>query len=287
MTRFAPTLVLLAGFGLAACNGGTDGESDPAGENATVAGHVAPTGNQASPVSPQPERTEAIDLKEKSDALEFSYRIPAEAAAIPGLADMLKTRAETAKRDALTEHAEMAESLPVDAPARAFELTVDWSVAADTPQLLVLTAEGYDYRGGAHGMPIHRVLYWDKAAAREIPFDALFTDRAAALATVRDDFCAKLDKARADKRGISLAELKKSTDDTMESFTACPEFDEKIPVAFTHPVGGKFGRITFIVPPYIAGPYAEGDYTLDLMIPKAMIPYVADKYRPSFPGTGN
>ncbi|GAA4774253.1 DUF3298 and DUF4163 domain-containing protein [Stakelama sediminis] len=278
--RFYP--ILAVALAVTACSPSPD---------AGIASNSASTANAAAPVAANrsapavPVKAQPIRLSQKTDALEFDYRIPAAAAAIPDLANMLRDRAEKGKASILKERADYDKDMPADAPRYPFSFSTDWSVAADLPQLLVLESEGYQFTGGAHGMPIYQTLYWDKVQNHEIPLDALFTHRAKALATVHPAFCAQLDRQRAKKRNVAVADLKKDAG-PVDDFTACPAFGDGIEVVFTHPVGGKFGRIDFIVPPYVAGPYAEGDYRVELPIPKAMIPYIAKRYRPSFPGTG-
>jgi hypothetical protein len=41
-------------------------------------------------------------------------------------------------------------------------------------------------------------------------------------------------------------------------------------------------RITFHADPYVAGPYAEGDYDIDLPVTTAVIEAIKPEYRSSF-----
>lgn len=65
-------------------------------------------------------------------------------------------------------------------------------------------------------------------------------------------------------------------------FTACPTFSD-LTVLPSGNVGGTFSRITVIADPYVAGSWAEGEYRVELFIPKAMIPLIAPEWRASFP----
>src|SRR3546814_6696336 len=85
---------------------------------------------------------------------------------------------------------------------------------------------------------------------RAVPFDALFTDKAQALATIRKPFCDTLDKERAKRRGGELG----TADDWS---TQCPGFAEHITLAFAKPVDGTFGRIAVYFPVAIAGARSE------------------------------
>lgn len=66
-------------------------------------------------------------------------------------------------------------------------------------------------------------------------------------------------------------------------FDACPTFDQ-LTIAPSGSVGGKCSRISIVADPYVAGPWAEGAYEVELAIPKALVALVAPAYRASFPG---
>ena len=64
-------------------------------------------------------------------------------------------------------------------------------------------------------------------------------------------------------------------------------FDECIdPVAETVILGSSngqsFNRIGILVPPYEAGPYAEGDYEVTVPVTSAVLAAVKPEYRSSF-----
>ncbi|HVI98782.1 MAG TPA: DUF4163 domain-containing protein [Sphingomonas sp.] len=262
-------VVLLAGCNPqpGADNASADAETTiPA--NAAVANAAAPADDAAA---------NAIHLTEKTDAIDFDYKIPSRAAAAPALRDHLLADAETGKKATIRDQAQYAKELPPDAPARPYGLEKSWSVVGETGQLLSLVAAGYVYTGGAHGSDSFETLVWDKTANRAVPFDALFTDKTKALATIRKPFCDTLNKERAKRRGGELG----TADDWS---TRCPEFKDHITLAFAKPVNGTFSRIGVYIPADIAGAHAEGSYTYDLAIPKEMISLIAPEWRASFPG---
>lgn len=269
---------LVLALGLAACNGTTtapeasDGQSDVAVQGNAAQGRT--TERVANTTAPA---AAPIKLAEKSDVLDFKYDVPAEATAIPALRQKLLAHAESDKAKAIKDQADYAADLPADTTPHPFELDTKWHVEGETLQLLVLVAEVYSYIGGAHGSDLYNQLIWDKAAGEEISFDALFTDKAKALATIRKQFCDTLDRERAKRRGGTVGDLG-------DWSTRCPPFDKYITLAFGHPVGGKFGRVAVYIPADIAGAHAEGSYDFELYIPKAMIGFIKPKWRPSFPG---
>lgn len=229
---------------------------------------------QVETAAPPAPAAKPIHVTEDTDRLEYELTIPAEAVALPRLKAKLLTQSEKAKAEALDEQADYVKSVP-DGPGSMFGVHTEWVVKAQTPQLLSLVGNLSGYTGGAHGSAGTAALLWDRAADREVPLTALFTDRTKALATIRSAYCKALDAARLNKRGYVLGKA--------SGFTDCPPFSD-LTVAPAGNVGGKFSRILIIADPYVAGSWAEGDYEVELVIPKAMIPFVAPAYRASFPG---
>ncbi len=189
---------------------------------------------------------------------------------------MLMAEAAKGKADSIRDQAQYARDLPPNAKPRPYGLEKKWKIVAETEQLLVLVASGYVYTGGAHGSDTFDSLVWDRAGRRRIAFGDLFTNRTKALETVSKPFCDTLDGQRRKRRGQAM------TGD--DFFTRCPPFDETVTLTFTNVVGGKFGRLGVYIPADVAGAHAEGNYTFDLVIPKAMIPFVRPEWRASFPG---
>ena len=151
-------------------------------------------------------------------------------------------------------------------------LSEDWSRAAETPQLLVLSAKFDSYSGGAHGMNGFDVAVWDKAAQARIAPTALFADWPRAKALLTKPFCDALTEERARRR---------SEPATLEEFNDCPALDRQTII----PSGGVDGRIVSLavrIAPYEAGPYAEGSYELFVDLPAPVIALVKPAYRTAF-----
>jgi len=265
--RRAPLLVLLA----AACSGQPE---QPGNEAGNAAAEIVSNAAQAGPAAPA-ETAEAFKLEDKSDALDFAYAYPAQAAAIPAVAGELTGQMNRAKAEARKAAAEDQKSAQeADYPFRQHSLQTTWTVHADTPRFLGLVGETYVYTGGAHGMTAWSGLLWDKQAAKSLPVTALMTSPGAFSAAISDRFCNALDDARAEKRG---EKVKRGADD----FSICvdpmkqvltPEADK----------GGGIDRIRVIIGPYEAGPYAEGSYEIDVPVDAAMIKAIKPEYRAAF-----
>ncbi|WP_070157969.1 PdaC/SigV domain-containing protein [Sphingobium phenoxybenzoativorans] len=269
--RLALVCVLLA----AACSGpsgpaGNDAGNDSVNAADAIGSNAAAT-NAAAPAAP----AKPFKLEDKSEALEFSYAYPAQAAAIPAVAEKLTGQMDKAKADALKAAAEDQKSAKeADYPFRQHSLQTTWTVHADTPRFLGLVGETYVYTGGAHGMTAWSGLLWDKQAAKDIPVTALMTSPAAFAASMSGRFCDALDDARAEKRG---EKVKRGADD----FSICVDPMQQV----LTPEAGKGGgidRIRVIIGPYEAGPYAEGSYEIDVPVDAAMIKAIKPEYRAAF-----
>ncbi|SMF61354.1 DUF4163 domain-containing protein [Allosphingosinicella indica] len=253
---------------LAACSG-------PATEQPEKTPDVAAT--PAADATPAPAPTpEAppVAVKQTDEVLEFEYAYPGAAAAIPALKTQLDTDAQKQRITATAAAADDKKQSEGDGfPYRRHSFMKTWSVSTDTPQLLILESEGYTYTGGAHGTPFYEVIVWDKAAGKTIDMADLFTDWPKLLAAAKPDFCKALDAERAKRRGPDAGAIG-------GLFGDCPELKENPITAL-----GKDGRITAlraIIGPYVAGPYAEGTYEIDLPLTAAVRGLVKPAYAASF-----
>ncbi len=228
------------------------------------------------PEVPQPVAGEAEAVDEKTDAYEFAYSWPAPAGAIAPLAERLaqerdKQRAEL-KQEAEDWQKQAAQE-GFNAPPYAF--SKEWEVVTDLPRFLSLSAGIYTYSGGAHGMSYSDALVWDRQAAAAIKPVDMFLSEGSLDRAVQTRFCAELDRQRAKKRG---APVKRSDD----SFSDCIAPVANSTVILGSASGQGFDRVGFLVPPYNAGPYAEGSYEVTLAVDAALIDAVKPEYQRFF-----
>ncbi|MBI0474091.1 DUF4163 domain-containing protein [Sphingomonas sp. MA1305] len=64
-------------------------------------------------------------------------------------------------------------------PFRRFETQKVWKAVTDTPRLLSLSTQSYEYTGGAHAYSATATLVWDKASRQRLAPIALFAAPAA------------------------------------------------------------------------------------------------------------
>ncbi len=268
-------LALSCTLSLAACSGGAQKSDQSAGKT--------PEKTATPPVNAAPAKTAAPapvaqTLSRKADGLEFEYRWPAAAAAIPALDTWLRGNGEKLLADNQSEARDaQADAKKSGYTFNGYSYQEDYAVVADTPRILALLSEGYVYTGGAHGMPITTAILWDKGAQKRLGTGALLDiPRLAALARKR--FCAELDKQRAEKRGEPV---KHDDPNEISEFNSCIDMTKELVLPISK--GGKaLDMVRVVIAPYDAGPYAEGSYVIDLPLTPALLPAVRPAYRDMF-----
>lgn len=110
----------------------------------------------------------------------------------------------------------------------------------------VLAIGGYDYRGGAHGLPVLDVIFFDSTTHQPIPQSALYKDPAQAYARL-----SKLTRADLVKQGFDK-------DDEWMLKGSAPKAEN-----FTGVVPTKEG-VTVIFPSYQVASYAQGQPSVEL-----------------------
>ncbi|MFC0205242.1 DUF4163 domain-containing protein [Novosphingobium soli] len=274
--RYGGFVAVLA-FAAVACDGGQPNAqanaqaSGPAGEAMPDAGAEEPT-QAAPPVPVARGRSESA----KTDLYTFAYAYPDEAAAIPGLRDLLDRRLEAGKADLVsTSRTAKADASKDGYPYHAYERQTEWKVVTDLPGWLSLSAVHYEFSGGAHGMTTSDSLLWDRRADVARKPDELFASADALRSAIRAPFCDALDRERAKKRGEPVQR------DSGQMFSECID-----PAAQTLILGSSnrrsFDRIGVLVAPYEAGPYAEGSYEVTLPVTGKVMAALKPQYRSAF-----
>lgn len=277
MRRFAPAMITLA---LVACSAGCSGgdgrdgdvETDPeARAKATAAGGDGVAAAQDS------GSAGARQVALSTELYSFSYSYPGEAGKRQGLRMVLDRRLEEA-RTALIQQARESKK---DSEAENYEfrphtLATEWTVAARPPGWLSLVAETDSYFGGAHGMYTFDSLVWNDRERKGVKPVALFATPEALLEAIGQRFCARLDEQRAERRGKPVAK------DSDDPFDACIDPIEDAVIVLRSQSGDAFDTIGILVPPYAAGPYAEGSYEVEIPVTRRVIAALKPGYRGAF-----
>jgi hypothetical protein len=260
--------VLLAASG---CSGAAPDASQTSASEAAA----EPT-SASEPTAPATPVAEKRSVKEETELFDFEYSYPAQAAAIPGLKALFDKRLEASRRELESgSKTDQAEATKSGYPYRKHSSGANWQVVADLPRWLSLSAEMYEYSGGAHGMTFFDTLLWDREnAMARMPSD-LFISKAALSSVLREPFCDALDKERAKRRGEPVNR------NSGDSFDECIDPAEHA-VILGSSNGKTFDRIGVLVEPYAAGAYAEGTFDITLPVTERILGSVKPAYRSAF-----
>ncbi|MBD59477.1 MAG: hypothetical protein CL808_05075 [Citromicrobium sp.] len=216
----------------------------------------------------------AREISEETDLYAFSFSYPETLGAIPALKDRLDEQAnreeadlQRAARDASREARE--EGFPYN----RFMVTIEWRLAGKTEDWLSLVENGATYFGGAHGNYGLSSVLWNVGSQRLLEPIMLFESEEALAEALGTRFCDALDAQRMARRGGELG-------DSDDMFDRCPGLEELELVLLSN--GEKFDRLMLYAAPYVAGPYAEGDYQVELSVDDAIRGAVKARYREDF-----
>ncbi|GAB1595759.1 DUF3298 and DUF4163 domain-containing protein [Lysobacter sp. PAGU 2638] len=203
----------------------------------------------------------------------------------PGLAAEAQRYAALARQQVL----DAAKQRPPDTAAGPYELSLEFQLKHESPEMVVLAVDGSAYTGGAHGVPMIQRWVWLPAHNRMLTAADLFpqaqswqhiaTDVRAQLHTELEQ---RLDADKVEPR--ERAAMLKSASAMIEGGTE-PKPDD---FAVFEPVLDHAGKITalrFVFPPYQVGPYSEGMHTVELPVSE-FAQDIAPAYRPLFEATG-
>ncbi len=213
--------------------------------------------------------------EEKSPLIEFRYGWSAEAAAVPGLVERFRAEMDKLKR-------ELEAGAEKDRRFREREgiefhghmASIDHRTAGQSDRLLSLVTERSSFTGGAHGAFNVGTILWDRATGQEIGPAELFAaaDNMDRLLTQR--WCDALNIAREEKRGQPAGEG--------GIFDDCPALGDIAVIPADGDGNRRFEKLLLIASPYVAGPWAEGSYEIELGVTPELLAGLREEYRGGF-----
>jgi len=223
-----------------------------------------------------PAKIAGRKVAEETGLVLIEYSYPAEAAAIPALAAVLDADLEKQRTD-LVDQAQDGAQLAKESgyPFNPYGFWEEWQVAADLPRWLSLSANVSVYSGGAHPNHWFDALLWDREEGIRREALDLFSSKEAFNAATREAFCEEIDRQREEKRG---EKVERSSDNPFDECLDPADY-RVVPGSST---GKAFDRVGILVPPYEAGPYAEGSYEVTLPVTPALLDAVKPEYRAYF-----
>lgn len=250
--------IFLVALLLAACD-----EAPPAGNKAAAAPPLA-----AAPA-------QAFVEEEENPLIEFRYGWSAEATAVPGLVERFRDEMDRLKRE-LEKGAEEDRSFRQreGIPFHGHMAAIDHQTAGQSDQLLSLMTERSSYTGGAHGAFHIGSILWDRAAAKEVQPADLFAAAGNMDRLLTQRWCDALNAAREAKRGQPAGEG--------GIFDDCPSLGDIAVIPADSDANHHFEKLLLIASPYVAGPWAEGSYEIELGVTPELLAGLREEYRGGF-----
>jgi hypothetical protein len=222
-----------------------------------------------------PADAASVRIVRNSPTLKFSYAWSTEAAAIPALSRYMRADAEKIfKREAASASSDARQATKSNYPFHQHEIQMSWETAGQSGRLLSLEGGFWGFTGGAHGNGSTTALLWDRVWNVRIDLQQLLLAGKSWTGAIIQPFCVLLDRERVKRRGSPL--------EKGGMFNDCPAYKEVTVVIADKNSNGRFDHVQVTADPYVAGPYVEGSYDIDLPITAAMIARLKPEYRASF-----
>jgi hypothetical protein len=245
-------------------------------QQATSSTNETPVAEEAAkPTAPPTPAAKAFVAEENTGLIEFHYGWSAEAAVVPQLVEQLRKDMAKVRTDLIAgaeEDKAMREKQ--GAEFHGFMSSTDYKTAGQSDRLLSLSVESGAYTGGAHGSYGVSALLWDRTAAKQIQFADLFAEPANMDRLLTQRWCDALNKEREKKRGEPVG--------GGGMFDECPKLDEIAIIPGDKDKNGRFETLAMVASPYVAGPWVEGAYEVELAVTPNLLSVLKGDYRTSF-----
>jgi len=141
-----------------------------------------------------------------------------------------------------------------------YEKTITYDGAVETARLFSLSRADYDFTGGAHGNTLFAGVLWDKTLKRPLAAAQLFRP-GADFAALDRALCAAInaEKKKRDPRAVTLT---LSSGSAGKADWSCPKAATTPFVLAAGSAPGKAGGLTFLLAPYLVGPYSDGAWRI-------------------------
>ncbi|MCC4606447.1 DUF3298 and DUF4163 domain-containing protein [Xanthomonas campestris] len=217
------------------------------------------------------------DVIEQTPAYMVGISYPRGLDAYPELTALIRNYANAARGELM----EAVSGLGNDKPAEPYELSLAFETLVQTADLIVVSADGSRYTGGAHGDPLVARFVWLVKERRQLTAQAMVPDPAGWEKIGRDVaaqlHAAATQRVEADRVPVEeQAEQVASADRMIAEGTAAQvdNFAQFVPVLNAT---GQIAAVRFVFPPYQVGPYSDGTQTAEVAA-STLLPWVAPEY---------
>lgn len=231
---------------------------------------------------PAPVAVELKDVIEQDPRFIVGISYPPGISKYPGLAEAMRAYSDKAR-------ATLDQALAKTDPAKQigpYDLTLTYTLLADTPDMVAVSAGGAVFTGGAHGEPLVARFVWLPTQNRLLTASALVPDPKGWVAIsdyVREQLHAELSQ-RIDSDELppaERAELMRTSGKMIDAGTkpSAEAFAMFEPVLA--PEGGKLVGLKFVFPPYQVGPYVDGERMVE--VPTSVLrPHLSPEFAAMF-----
>lgn len=235
----------------------------------------------AVPAAPAAAAVTLRDVIETTPGYIVGISYPPRAAAYPPLAHALQAYAEAARGELMRAVAGLKGTMP---PA-PYDLSLQFSMVAETPRVVAVAADGSTYTGGAHGRPLVERFVWLPQQQQMLAAEQLIPDAAnwqPVSAYVREQLMTALSQ-QLDDDGLE-GEVRAGQLESRSRMIADGTAPTPANFARFEPVmnaDGSIRALRFVFPPYQVAPYVEGTRTVDVPA-RVLVPLVAPAFKPLF-----
>ncbi|UKE56853.1 DUF3298 and DUF4163 domain-containing protein [Xanthomonas translucens] len=222
---------------------------------------AAPTAAVA-PAAPAP--TELKDVIEHTPSYVVGIIFPPALNRYPGLAQAVGRYAQAARGELM----QAVGGLGNDRPSAPYELSLQFEMLLERPELVAVAADGSRYTGGAHGEPLVARFVWLPQQQRMLTADTLIPDPKgwAQVAGYVAPQLRQAVQARVDAEQLPPEdhdEQVRSADKMIAEGTGpqAQNFSQFQPLV---DAAGKIVALRFVFPPYQVGPYSDGTQSVDV-----------------------
>lgn len=208
-----------------------------------------------------------------SQLLDFEYSWPEAISPEPQLVARLKEDLSKSYDEALKNAREnKADTEKYSAPFNQNSFLRIWTLEGQTPRLFSLVSNTDTFTGGAHPNHTTSAVLWDRSNHQQIELAQLFQSAEAFETALRPQFCKLLDAER----------LKRRQGETLDGdFSKCPPFSD-LTIAPAGTGNGPFRTVQLIADPYVAGPYSEGSYEIEVPVSAGLVAALKPEFRGDF-----
>lgn len=243
-----------------------------------------PAGADSAAAPAEGDPAAALELKdviESNDRYIIGISYPPAVNKYPGLARAVAEYSEAARAELM----QAVDGLGNDKPSAPYELSLSYQLLLETPRLVVVSADGSSYTGGAHGQPLVGRFVWLPQQDKLLTVDELLPTADGLIAVsnyAREQLhtAVSLRVEADDLPPIERAQLVKSADRMIDEGTRpdAGNFGQFQPQL---DADGKIRALRFVFPPYQVGPYSDGTQTVDVPA-SVLLPHVAPEYADLF-----